>query len=126
MSMIDYAGAGLLLDKFFRPCHLLDKTTVTVSGLFGPQERWVEGAALQAALLKDNSAEVKVAEANGLKELYTVVVNKPVSLKHGDVIRRDADGLTLRITGNTIDWEAPEMSTVQISKTTAKVWDPPE
>lgn len=126
MSLLESPGGGLLLGQFFKPCHLLDETTFTVSGLFGPQKRWVEGAALEAALLKDNSAEVKVAEASGLKELYTVVVYKPVTLKHGDVIRRDADGLTLRITGNTIDWEAPEMSTVQIAKTTAKVWDPPE
>lgn len=126
MSLLDNADAGMLLGQFFKPCHMLDKTTVTVSGLFGPQERWVQGAAIEAALLKDNSAEVKVAEANGLKELYTVVVHKPVTLKQGDVIRRDADQLTLRITGNTVDWEAPEMSTVQIAKTTAKVWDPPQ
>lgn len=117
---------GTILKAFFKPCHLLDKTTVTVSGLFGPQEKYVEGAALDAALLKDNSAEVRVAEANGLKELYTVVVHKPVTLKQGDVIRRDADQLTLRITGNTVDWEAPEMATVQIAKVSAKVWEPPQ
>ena len=124
--ILDSTIDGTILQAFFKPCHLLDKTTVTVSGLFGPQEKYVEGAALDAAFLKDNSAEVKVAEANGLKELYTVVVHKPVTLRQGDVLRRDADGLTLRITGNTVDWEAPEMSTVQIAKTTAKVWDPPQ
>lgn len=124
--ILDSTIDGTILQAFFKPCHMLDKTTVTVSGLFGPQEKYVEGAALDAAFLKDNSAEVKVAEANGLKELYTVVVHKPVTLKQGDVIRRDADGLTLRITGNTVDWEAPEMSTVQIAKVSAKVWDPPQ
>lgn len=124
--IMDSTIGGTILEAFFKPCHLLDRTTVTVSGLFGPQERWVEGAALDAAFLKDSNAEVKVAEANGLKELYTVVVHKPVTLKQGDVLRRDADGLTLRITGNTVDWEAPEMSTVQIAKVSAKVWDPPQ
>jgi hypothetical protein len=124
--ILDSTIDGTILQAFFKPCHLLDKTTVTVSGLFGPQEKYVEGAALDAAFLKDNSAEVRVAEANGLKELYTVVVHKPVTLRQGDVLRRDADQLTLRITGNTVDWEAPEMSTVQIAKVSAKVWDPPQ
>lgn len=124
--ILDSTIDGTILQAFFKPCHMLDKTTVTVSGLFGPQEKYVEGAALDAAFLKDNSAEVKVAEANGLKELYTVVVHKPVTLKQGDVLRRDADQLTLRITGNTVDWEAPEMATVQIAKVNAKVWEPPQ
>lgn len=124
--IMDSTIGGTILEAFFKPCHMLDRTTVTVSGLFGPQERWIEGAALDAAFLKDSSAEVKVAEANGLKELYTVVIHKPIALKKGDALRRDADGLTLLVTGNTVDWEAPEMATVQIAKTTAKVWDPPQ
>ena len=124
--IMDSTIDGTILKPFFKPCHMLDRKTVTVSGLFGPQERWVEGAALDAAFLKDSSAEVKVAEANGLKELYTVVIHKPIVLKKGDVLRRDADGLTLLVTGNTVDWEAPEMATVQIAKTTAKVWEPPQ
>ena len=33
---------------------------------------------------------------------------------------------SLLVTGNTMDWEAPEMATVQIAKTTAKVWEPPQ
>lgn len=124
MSIIDYAGPGILAQMFV-PCHMMDRTTVNAAGLFGPQERYVEGAALEAMLRKDSSPEVKVAEANGLKEQYTVVVKRGVTLRHLDVIKRDSDGATFRITGSTIDAEAPDASTIQIAKTTAERWDPP-
>ena len=124
MSLIDYAGAGIL-PSFFKPSHMMDRTTVNVEGLFGPQYKWVEGAALDAMYVKTASPETKVAEAEGLSQQYTVVVKRGVTLRHGDVLKRDEDGATFRITGTTVDWEAPEMSTVQIAKTTAERWDPP-
>lgn len=125
MSLIQ-PGVPALLKSLFKPCHLLDRTTVTVSGLFGPQERWVEGATLSAALLKSGSPEIQTAEAMGAQEQYTVVVERGVNLRHNDVLRRDGDGLTLRVKGATIDWEAPEMSTVPIARAAAERWDPPE
>lgn len=124
MSLIDYAGAGVMRDMFV-PCHMMDRMSANVTGTFDTKYRYQQGAAFYAMLRKDSDPTIRVAEAQTGKGMYTVVVKRGVSLKHGDVIRRDADGLTLQITGSTLDWEAPDMSTIQIAKTTAAEWEIP-
>lgn len=124
MSLIDYAGAGVLRDMF-EPCHMMDRVSANPNGTFDTRYRYQQGAAFYAMLRKDSDPTIRAAEAQTGKGMYTVVVKRGVSLKHGDVIRRDSDGLTLAVTGRTLDWEAPDISTVQIAKTTAEEWEIP-
>ena len=125
MSAIDYAGAGILRDRFV-PCHRLDMANGEQSdGKFGHKGSYTEGRKFVAMLRKDSDPTVQVAERQGLREQYTVVVGPGVTLKHGDVFRRDSDLATFRVTGSTIDGEAPAASTVQIAKTTAERWEVP-
>lgn len=115
-----------LLNSQFVPCHRMDVSADTpTDGQFGRKEDYTEGEALSAMLRKDNSAEAREAERSSLREQYTIVVHAGVSLKKGDVIRRDSDRATFRVTGNTADGEAPGESTVQIARTTAERWDIP-
>lgn len=129
MSIIDNGIPGILKEQFV-PCHMMDKSTTNRStnrsdGQFGMDESYAEGAAIDVMFRKDRSPEVKVAERQGLKEQYTIVVRAGVTLRQNDVIRRDGDGATFRITGRTIDGQAPAASTVPIAKTTAERWDIP-
>lgn len=124
MSLIDYAGAGVLRDMFV-PCHMMDRISANPNGTFDTQYRYQQGAAFYAMLRKDSDPAIRAAEAQAGKGMYTVVVKQGVSLKHGDVIRRDSDGLTLAVTGRTLDWKAPDMSTLKLAKTTAEEWEIP-
>lgn len=123
MSLIDFAGPGIFGDMF-ENCVMLDRTTRS-DGAFGMKEVWVPGASFQAMLRKDNSTEAQIAERQGMSEIYTVVVRKGLPLKHQDVFRRESDGATFRVTGSTVDNEAPDASTVQIAKVSAERWDIP-
>lgn len=120
-----FEGFGLL-DEQFEACTKMDLVTDSSSdGSFGVLEHYQPGARIMAMLEKTNSSEITIAEAQGLREQYTVVVPTGVNLKKDDVIRRDSDGLTFRMTSNTRDGQAPPTSTVQIAKATCERWDIP-
>lgn len=89
----------------------------------GTDKVWIEGAAFQAVVIKNNSPEVKLAEQQGVKEIFTIVVDKGTELEYHDVIRRVSDGDVFRITSITKDSEAPMASTVPITKVTAERWE---
>lgn len=114
-----------ILKNMFVPCHIMDRVSSNAGGSFDTRYRYQQGAAIKAMLRKDSDPTIRVAEANSGKGMYTVVVKRGVTLRRDGVIRRDSDGLTLKITGSTIDWEAPEMSSVPIAKTTAETWEIP-
>lgn len=117
-------AAMSLLDSMMDHCHLMDKTTVN-NGLLGRKDVYVPGAAFQATIIKDSSMEARLAEKQGVTEVYTIVAQKGFGLAFHDVVQRDKDGAIFRVTSNQIDSEAPDASTVKIGKVTAERWELP-
>ena len=113
---------GTIMPGLMKACTILDERTINPDGQFGMKSVYVDGAKFRAMLKKDQSPEVKVAEAQGLNEMYTVVVETGVMLKYDQVFRRDEDGAIFKVTSNITDSEAPEQSTVQIGAVRAKRW----
>lgn len=114
-----------LLDEMKTACVLLDKQTIP-DGLGGFTREWVEGAEFQATIIKDSSIDARIAEKDGVTEVYTVVVNKGVPLEFHDVFKRLSDDQIFRVTSNIKDSEAPMRSTVQIGKVNAEKWVLPD
>lgn len=113
-----------LLDEMKVSCTMIDKRTVPdAAGGFG--YAWVDGATFEATIIKNSSLEARIAEKDGLKEVYTVVVNKGIPLAFHDIFRRDEDGQIFRVTSDIKDSEAPMRSTVQIGKVTAEEYPLP-
>ena len=113
-----------LLESMMDACVILDKTTRN-DGVFGRVEVYVPGASFNATIIKDNSMEARLAEKQGVTEVYTVVTEKGFGLSYHDVFRRESDGQVFRVTSNQKDSEAPEASTVKIGKVTAERWELP-
>lgn len=114
-----------LIESMMEDCTMLDRTTVS-DGVFGTVPSYVAGATFRAAIIKASSIEARIAEKQGVSEVYTVVVPKGVSLEYHDVFRRESDKSTFRVTSNIKDDEAPEASTVKIGKVTAERWELPD
>lgn len=110
-----------LLDSMMSKCTMIDKRTVS-DGVFGVIEQWVDGASFEATIIKDTTTEARLAEKQGVSEVYTVVVHKNVPLRYHDVIRRESDQAIFRITSNIADSEAPDASSVKIGKVSAERW----
>ena len=113
-----------LLESMMDACVILDKTTRN-DGVLGRVEVYVPGASFNATIIKDNSMEARLAEKQGVTEVYTVVTEKGFGLSYHDVFRRESDGQVFRVTSNQKDSEAPEASTVKIGKVTAERWELP-
>ena len=110
-----------LIDVMMEKCVMLDKRTVS-DGLGGFSTEWVEGATFNAAVVKNNTLEARIAEKEGVSELYTVTVDKGLMLQFHDVFKRLSDQQIFRVTSNIKDSETPTVASFQIGQVTAERW----
>lgn len=111
-----------LIDSMMTECVFMDKSHVP-DGMGGYTTVWTEGAKFNAALVKDSTLAARVAEKQGVSEVYTVTVAKGMILEYHDVIKRVDDGRVFRITSNIKDSESPSVSTLRIGQVTAERWE---
>lgn len=111
-----------LLDSMMEKCIYINLSRV--DDPYGSTvKRWTEGASFDATIIKNSSTEAVIAEKQGIKEIFTVVTSKTVHLGYHDVFKRVSDGQIFRVTSDAKDSEAPEASTVRITKVTAERWE---
>lgn len=111
----------MLIDTMKEPCTMVDKTTVS-DGQGGMTTAWVDGATFDAAIIKDNSTQARIAEKQGVTELYTVTVGRNVQLDYHDVFRRDSDGAIFRVTSNITDSRTPAAASFAFGQVSAERW----
>lgn len=111
-----------LYDYFMEDCVITAKQSVP-DGLGGHNYDWVDSEPFPASIVKNNTMEAKIAEKQGVTEVYTVTVQKGTVIKHNDIIKRLSDGATFRVTSNTKDSESPSVATFGIGLVTAERWD---
>lgn len=111
----------MLIDTMKTRCTMIDKTTVP-DGQGGTQRAWVDGASFDAAIIKDSSMQARIAEKQGVTELYTVTTDINVQLDFYDVFRRESDGAIFRVTSNIDDSKTPKVASFQFGQVTAEKW----
>ena len=110
-----------LIESMMVDCVMMDKTSVP-DGEGGFTYDWTEGAPFSAAIIKNNSLSARVAEKEGVTELYTVTVKRDVRLDFHDVFKRSKDGAIFRVTSNIDDSETPDVATFQFGQVSAERW----
>jgi len=114
-----------LLDSMMEKCCILNH--IREDDPYGSTvDYWSDGASFDATIIKNSSTEAVIAEKQGVTETFTVVTRKSFLLEYHDVFRRLSDGQIFRVTSNAKDSEAPEASTVKITKVTAEKWVLPD
>lgn len=108
-----------LLDNAMDECVLMDKTTVS-DGSGGYIPTWSDGATFKAAITYDSSMQARIAEKQGVTNLYTVTTPKAMNLQYHDVFRRVDDGKIFRVTSDGDDNATPSRSTFQVRQVTAE------
>src|SRR5574344_571236 len=91
-----------LLSDAMEKCVMLDKVTQS-DGFGGYYSQWVEGAEFNAAIAFDTSIQARTAEAQGVKSVYTVTVDRGMRLDYHDVFKRLSDGKVFRATSDGDD-----------------------
>ena len=110
-----------LIDTMKESCTLLNRIT-TSDGMGGYVQQWTDGISFDAAIVKDSSLQARLAEKQGVTEVYTVTVDKTMPLDYHDVFRRDSDGTTFRVTSNITDSKTPAVASFQFGQVTAERW----
>ena len=110
-----------LFDAFMETCIEMKKTRVD-DAVGGYRIEWTEGVEFQAAVNKDRSLQARIAEKEGVTEVYTVTTPKGVGLDFHEVFKRKSDGATFRVTSNAKDSETPKTASFSFEQVTAERW----
>lgn len=111
-----------LFEEGMEKCVLMDRRSVPDAfGTFAGYQ-WVDGAEFDAAIVKDSTMQARVAEKQGVTEVYTVTVYKGMPLQFHDVFRRLSDDAIFRVTSNVVDSQTPKRASFQIGQVTAERW----
>lgn len=114
-----------LLSEAMEKCIMMDRTSRS-DGRGGFVYEWTDGAEFDAACVFDSSMQARIAEASGVKALYTITTAKNVNLQYHDVFRRASDGKVFRVTSDGDDKKTPASATLNMRQVTAEEFNPAE
>lgn len=104
--------------------HIMDKTTAP-DGYGGVKTTYTEGAQIDVAYSIDSSTESRVAAQQGTDNRYTLYTKKSVLLRFPDIVRRDRDGKTFRVTSDGDDKQTPNSAALNLRSVEAQEWEIP-
>lgn len=99
----------------------MDKKSVP-DGEGGFTSQWVDGAEFMAAIVRSNTAEVRIAEQEGFTNVYTVTTSPNAPLQFHDVFKRVSDEQVFRVTSNGDDMQTPSVASFQFQQVNAEEW----
>lgn len=110
-----------LIDSFKEPCVPMENKRVS-DGEGGWTTAWVDGPAFDAAIVRDTALAARVAEKEGVSNVYTVTADADARLEFHDVFRRVGDGQVFRVTSNGDDVRTPDTATFSFEQVSAEEW----
>lgn len=110
-----------LIDSFKVPCVLMESVRVS-DGEGGFTSTWQEGAEFSAAIVRNSTMEARIAEKEGVTNVYTVTTSPNAKLEFHDVFKRLSDGQIFRVTSNGDDMQTPKVATFQFQQVSAEEW----
>lgn len=113
-----------LLSEAMTRCIYINKAIVP-DGEGGRITTWTDGAEFQAAIRLDNSTQGRIAAAQGVTALYTVITPRSITLEYHDVIRRLSDNKVFRITSDGGDKRTPQSAGLDMRSVSAEEWELP-
>lgn len=110
-----------LLESAMTECEMVD--VISTEDTFGGTiDTYVSGAKFKATITLDTSTLGKIAEHDGVTNLFTITTAKNVTLKHERIIRRLDDGKTFRITSDGTEKKTPDSATLNMRQVSAEEW----
>lgn len=113
-----------LLTEQMEQCVIYNKTLVS-DDYGGYTTTYAEGVSFNAAVVLDSSIEARVADAQGVKGVYTVTTGKEINLQYHDVFKRLSDGKIFRVTTDGDDNKTPKSASLNMRNVNAEEWSLP-
>lgn len=113
-----------LLSEAMEECVMMDKRT-SLDEYGGFVTEYVPGAEFQCAIVRDTSLQGKIAEKEGVKDIYTITTEKSLILSFGDVFMRMSDGNLFKVTTNSTDRKTPASASLNMRQVSAEEYKLP-
>lgn len=110
----------MLWQDFMRECVRLEKASIP-DGQGGQTTSWKPSKPFEASIVRDSATVSTVAEKAEPSATFTVTTQTPLGFH--DVIRRESDGLVVRVTSEAI--ETPERASFAFVQYKAERWEVP-
>lgn len=110
-----------LLDEAYETFKYMNKAIVD-DPRGGTKTTWTEGATFDGAFRNDNDPEIRVALAQGVKGLYTLITRKDTCLEYHDVVKRVKTGKYFRITSDGEDNATPVSASLNMRAVSCEEW----
>lgn len=114
-----------LLQEAMETFSFVDKSHVS-DGEGGYNVTWTVGADFSAAIRLDSSVQAKRAQAEGVRDLYTIITDKSVTLQNNDVVYRKETAEYYRVTANGRDNKTPASAGLNMRAVSAERWELPD
>lgn len=111
----------MLIDEFKTPCVLMEKRSVS-DGEGGFTTSWTDGAEFLAAIVRNTTSTVRIAEQEGFTNVYTVTTSPNAHLDFHDVFKRKSDGQVFRVTSDSSDVRTPDVASFSFEQVNAEEW----
>lgn len=111
-----------LFDRMKVPCRKMVKASVP-DGEGGRSTEWTDGEAFDAAIHRESTLNARIAEKEGMTDIYTVTVARDVEMPFHTVFKRLSDGKVFRTTASTEDRKTPELATFSFARVAAEEWE---
>lgn len=113
-----------LLEQYYEDYTLMTKT-LTPDGYGGYTTAWKESGTFKAAAVLDSSIEAEIGKVQGVTSVYTITTPKSINLDYHDVIKRNSDNATFRITSDGTDKKTPASASIDMRQVRAESWEIP-
>lgn len=111
----------MLWQEFMEECVRLERTS-TPDGQGGQTTSWSPSKPFEAAVVRDSATVSTVADKAEPSATFTVTTQVPLSFH--EVIRRESDGLVVRVTSEAT--ETPGMASFAFVQYGAERWEVPD
>ena len=113
-----------LIERAMETSHIMDKTT-ELDEYGSVRTVYKQGAEIKVAYSFNSSTEARIGAQQGANNRVTLMTKRSVLLRFQDVIRRDRDGKTFRVTSDGDDNKTPETAGLNLRAVEAEQWEIP-
>ena len=100
---------------------MMEKRSVS-DGEGGFTTSWTDGAEFLAAVVRNTTSTVRIAEQEGFTNVYTVTTSPNAHLDFHDVFKRKSDGQVFRVTSDGSDVRTPDVASFSFEQVSAEEW----
>ena len=113
-----------LIERAMETSHIMDKTT-ELDEYGSVRTVYKQGAEIKVAYSFNSSTEARIGAQQGANNRFTLMTKRSVLLRFQDVIMRDRDGKTFRVTSDGDDNKTPETAGLNLRAVEAEQWEIP-